>query len=470
METPKPAAAKLPARTPAAPQPPASNPLFPFRRWSEIAALCLVAAVLAAAAYKYGLPVVHRWLEPSKSASPNPHPSDEPPGSQKPPAGHTAEPQEPGQQAPGPGGSLPGQPGQGVVTVRTTQRRRASAGDLQRSPRLRLRRKPSSEARVSTLRWEVIGDNPYRLAASGIGSVPATGTWQVSPEATQQYTLTAINSGESDPQTKSILIVVVPYPSYPPGPNQTQLSHDGRDPKAIELLAAAQNAMGGKRNLEALHGWQRTERVTWEINRGSTFETTTFIAPVRYSDSIVRQRPNHRSEQRRCGLDVVFGSPVPKSSAGGQRQQACRFASYRVSCISDDDPARTITLAGPSTLLITDKHNDRVYLKLDPGDAPAASHYVDESRWIGTRGNVFDVAPERGSFVVGPQSPVEKSSGLCNCRCHQPSGPLACYWTVKLIVPIVALIEPDETAQSGQPRVMPEKNKNLLRLGTLLVS
>jgi hypothetical protein len=42
------------------------------------------------------------------------------------------------------------------------------------------------------------------------------------------------------------------------------------------------------------------------------------------------------------------------------------FRSLPALLLSDDDPQRTVTLAGPSTLLIADKQGDRVLLKVDP--------------------------------------------------------------------------------------------------------
>jgi len=479
------------------PEPPPSKPPFPLRRFAEIVALCLIGAVTAAAAYKYGTPLVHRWLEPAKSPSPNPQSTNEPPVQQKPPAGHGAEPQEPGQQAPNPQisqvpgqapGSSPGQPGQepglGVVTAQPP-----NGGESPGGPPAEVRPAavvtPAVIASFTasgqtiqrgssiTLRWEVTGDNPAVSLFPGIGAVPPTGTWNVSPETTQQYTLTAINSGGSIPQTRSIVIVVVPPPALtivsftadasqlqlghattlnwivlgasqvriepgiglvgttgsatvrplgntvyiltasgpggtkmgavpisvvappsaatghsnypqpptPMGPNQTPFSRYGRDPQAMQLLAAAQNAMGGKRNLEAIHDWQRTDRVTWAINHGTTVETTTFVAP---SDV--------RVESQGGNTTIVFSNGVAgwtwsstrpiRSSLPAPTVTGMPFRELPALLLSDDDPQRTVTLVGPSTLLISDKRNDRVFLKVD-----SSTHLPQAISWMNLDGS-----------------------------------------------------------------------------------
>ncbi len=461
---------------PPLPQPPASKPAFPVRRLMEIAALCLIGAVTAAAVYKYGTPLIHRWLEPAKNSSPNPQSNNEPPGQQKPPAGHAVEPQEPGQQ-PGPGvvpaqtpdggGSPNGPPAEvqpiPAVTPAVIASFTASAQTIQRGS-------------STTLRWQVTGDDPTVLLGPGIGAVPPTGAWEVSPETTQQYTLTAINRGESNPQSESIVIVVVPpsaltivsftaesnqlqfgqattlhwivlgasrvridpgiglvgttgsatvrpqgnmvyvltafgpggtktaaipisvaapssaptaYQNYPQppaplSPNQTPLPPYGRDLQAMQLLSAVQNAMGGKRNLEAIHGWQRTDRVTWEISRKTTVETTTFIAP---SDiRIVSQGVNTTVDFSNGIAGWTWSStnqvrsPLPASTA-----TAMPFRALPALLLSDDDPQRTVTLAGPSTLLITDKRNDRVFLKLDP-----STHLPQAITWMNLDGSELE--------------------------------------------------------------------------------
>jgi hypothetical protein len=448
---------------PSSPQPPASKPPFPFRRWAQIAALCVVAVVTAAAAYKYGAPLIHRWLEPTRSPSPSPQSSNEPPGNEKPPAGHRVEPQEPGSEPgagavtaqPPNGGTPPAEVKPAVITSFT-----ASTQTIQRGS-------------STTLHWDVAGDNLSVSLLPGIGAVPPAGAWQVSPEMTQLYTLTATNSGESTPQTRSILIVVVPppavtivsftaeasqlqpgqattlrwivlgasqvridpgiglvgttgsatvrplgntayiltasgpggtktvavpisvmapssasatYPNYPQpqAPNQIPFSHNGRDAQAIELLSAVQNAMGGKRNLEAIHGWQRTERVTWEINRGTTLETTTFIAP---SDIRTESQGSNTTVDFSNGVaGWTWSSTRPiRSSLPAPTAAGMPFRQLSALLLSDDDPQRTITIAGSSTLLITDQRNDRVLLKVDP-----SSHLPQAIMWMNLDGSELE--------------------------------------------------------------------------------
>ena len=346
---------------------------------------------------------------------------------------------------------------------------------LQPSPRFRLSANhPTRLEHYASLGGH--GDNPTVSLLPGIGAVPPAGAWEVSPETTQQYTLTAINSGESSPQTRSIVIVVVPpppvtivsftaeathlqlgqattlhwivlgasqvridpgigpvaatgsaivrplgntiyiltasgpggtktgavpismaasssapatYPNEPQqparlGPNQMPFSRYGRDSQAMQLLSAVQNAMGGKRNLGAIHGWQRTERVTWEINRGTTVETTTFAAP---SDVRIESQGSNTT------IDVSNGvagwtwsstrpvrSSLPTSTAAGMP-----FRELPALLLSDDNPQRTVTLAGPSTLLITDKRNDRVFLEVDP-----STHLPQAMMWMNLDGSELE--------------------------------------------------------------------------------
>jgi hypothetical protein len=314
---------------------------------------------------------------------------------------------------------------------------------------------------TATLRWEVTGDSPTVTILPAVGTVPSTGFWQVKPEATQRFTLTTTNGGESIPLTRSIEIVVVQpkrptivnftadssqlrlgqttalrwsvlgasevridpgiglvsttgtavvrplsgtaytltatgaggtstgalpisvdvpasapasaparYANNPPpanlaASNRTPLSSDRIDPQALELLAAVQTAMGGKRNLESIHDWQRTDRVNWEVNGGWSMETTTFAAPS-----------GIRVESQSGSTAVIFSNGEAGwawSSARPERSDlpsptatSLPFRSLPTLLLSDDDPQRTVVLAGPSTLLIADNHGDRVFLKVDP--------------------------------------------------------------------------------------------------------
>jgi hypothetical protein len=331
---------------------------------------------------------------------------------------------------------------------------------------------------TATLRWQVTGDSPTVTILPGVGTVPSTGFWQVKPEDTQRYTLTATNGGEPTPLTRSIEIAVVQpkrptiisftadasqlrlgqttalrwtvigasevridpaigtvgttgtavvrpsgstgytltatgpggtstgilpirvdvpalapaqYPSNPPPANPTAsnrmpVSGNGpssgsrNDPRALELLAAVQNSMGGKRNLEAIHDWQRTERVYWEANGGWSLETTTFAAPS-----------GIRVESQGGSTAVIFSngeSGWAWSSARPERSNlpsptatSMPFRSLPGLLLSDDDPQRTVALAGPLMLLITDKLGDRVLLKADP-----ATHLPQALAWTGSDG------------------------------------------------------------------------------------
>jgi hypothetical protein len=309
----------------------------------------------------------------------------------------------------------------------------------------------------ATLRWQVTGDSPTVTILPGIGTVPSTGSWQVKPEATQRFTLSATNTGELTPLTRSVEIVVnqpkrptivsftadssklrlgqttalrwtvldasevriepgiglvsasgtavvrplggtgytltatgpggtstgtlpvsvdVPPPSpsrylnNPPPANATASnrmpsSGDRKDPQALELLAAVQSAMGGKRNLESIHDWQRNDRVYWESNGAWSMETTTFAAPS-----------GIRVESQGTSTAVIFSngesgwawsSTQPgRSNLPSSTATSMPFRSLPALLLSDDDPQRTVALAGPSILLIADNHGDRVFLKVDP--------------------------------------------------------------------------------------------------------
>lgn len=301
-----------------------------------------------------------------------------------------------------------------------------------------------------TLHWQVTGGGPTVTILPGVGAVPSTGSWQVKPEATERFTLSATNSGESAPLTRSIEIVVVQpkrptivsftadssklrlgqttalrwtvldasevriepgiglvsasgtavvrplggtgYTLTATGPGGTSTgtlpvtvdvpspapsryldnsppanatASNRKDPQALELLALVQNAMGGKRNLASIHDWQRTDRVYWEVNGGWSMETTTFAAPS-----------GIRVESQGGGTAVIFSNgesgwawssaqPV-RSNLPSSTATSMPFRSLPTLLLSDDDPQRTVTLAGPSTLLIADNHGDRVFLKIDP--------------------------------------------------------------------------------------------------------
>ena len=337
------------------------------------------------------------------------------------------------------------------------------------------------------LQWVVTGDSPTVTLSPGIGAVLPTGAWDVTPQATQQFTLTATNSEEATPQTSSITIVVVPppaptivsftadasqvqlgqtttlrwivlgasqvridpgvgpvsstgssiirpqgnmayvltamgpggtktgalsigvaaprpapqgYPIYPqspnaPGSNQSPSSRYGRDPQAMELLAAVQNAMGGKRNLEAIHDWQRVERVTWEINRGTTVETTTYAAP---SDIRIESQGQNTTVDFSNGAGGwTWSSTRPmRSSLPPATATGMPFRTLPSLLLSDDDSQRTITLAGPSVLLISDRQNDRVYLKIDP-----STHLPQAIAWMNLDGSELEETYSNWRFNAG---------------------------------------------------------------------
>jgi len=452
----------------------------------QIAALCLCVVGTLAAAYGFAPHVVERWhdlsriFQAKRAAMKNVQPTVE-----NPPFIKVSQPLEPLQSKPDP--RVPDIQGQPVGTAQSQpieQQNPAappaqipepgnpSGGTSNQPPPVE---KPAVKVappvivsftssaqsidRGSTaiLRWEVTGDSPTVTILPGVGTIPSTGFWQVKPEATQRFTLSATNSGESIPLTRSIEIVVVqpkrptivsftadssklrlgqttalrwtvvgasevridpgiglvsttgtvvvrplggtaytltatgpggtstgalpisvdvppsaparypnnPPPANPAASNRMPFSGNRKDPQALELLAAVQTAMGGKRNLESIHDWQRTDRVYWEVNGGWSMETTTFAVPS-----------GIRVESQGGGTAVIFSNgetgwawsstrPV-QSDLPSPTATSMPFRSLPALLLSDDDPQRTVVLAGPSTLLIADNHGDRVFLKVDP--------------------------------------------------------------------------------------------------------
>jgi hypothetical protein len=152
----------------------------------------------------------------------------------------------------------------------------------------------------------------------------------------------------------------------------------------MQLLAAVQTAVGGKGNLESIHDWQRTERVYWEANDGWSMETTTFAAPS-----------GIRVESQGGSTAVIFSNgetgwawsstrPV-RSDLPSPTATIMPFRSLPALLLSDDDPQRSVALAGPSTLLIADAHGDRVLLKVDP-----ATHLPQAISWTNFDGAEFE--------------------------------------------------------------------------------
>ena len=64
--------------------------------------------------------------------------------------------------------------------------------------------------------------------------------------------------------------------------------------------------------------------------------------------------------------------------------------------LSDDDSQRTITLAGPSVLLISDRQNDRVYLKIDP-----STHLPQAIAWMNLDGSELEETYSNWRFNAG---------------------------------------------------------------------
>jgi len=238
---------------------------------------------------------------------------------------------------------------------------------------------------TTALRWTVLDATEVRIEP-GIGVVSASGTAVVRPLGGTGYTLTATGPGGT---STGALPVSVDVP--PPAPSRylnnsppaSATASDRKDPQALELLAAVQNAMGGKRNLRSIHDWQRNDRVYWEANGVWTMETTTFAAPS-----------GIRVESQGTSTAVVFSngesgwawtstqpvrSNLPSSTATGMP-----FRSLPALLLSDDEPQRTVALAGPLILLIADNHGDRVYLKVDP-----ASHLPQAVAWTNSDGVEF---------------------------------------------------------------------------------
>jgi len=487
------------------PEGPRPKPAHRFRRVGQIAALCLCVVGTLAAAYALAPQVIERWddlsrIFPAKhAATKNVQPTVEKPSPIK-----VSQPLEPSQPKPDPRGpdiqpagttqsqpieqqSPAGSPGQ------IPQPGNPSGGPGNQPPPVE---KPAvkvappvivsftsstqsiERGATATLRWQVTGDSPTVTILPGIGTVPSTGFWQVKPEATQRFTLSATNSGESNPLTRSVEIVVIPpkpptivsftadssqlrpgqttalrwtvlgasevridpgiglvgttgtavvrplngtgytltaigpggtstgtlpvsvdvspsasarYPNNPrpvnpTGSNRMSPSGNRKDPQALELLGSVQTAMGGKRNLESIHDWQRTDRVYWEVKGGWSIETTTFAAPS-----------GIRVESQGGSTAVIFSNgetgwawsstqPV-RSDLPSPTATSMPFRSLPALLLSDDDPQRTVILAGPSTLLIADNHGDRVFLKADP-----STHLPQSITWTNFDGSELDEA------------------------------------------------------------------------------
>ena len=481
-----------------------------LRRVGQIAALGLCVVGTLAAAYALAPQVIERWDDLSKifpakrAAAKNVEPTVQNPPLIEPSPIKVSQPLEPSQPKPDP--RVPEVPGQPIGTAQSQpdqpQNPAVSPGQIPEpgnppggtsnappavekpavkvAPPVILSFTSSAQSiergSTATLRWEVTGDSPTVTILPGVGTVPSTGFWQVKPEATQRFTLTASNSGESTPLTRSIEIVVIPtrrptivsftadssqlrlgqttalrwtvlgasevridpgiglvgttgtavvrplggtaytmtatgpggtstgalpisvdvavsaparYPNNPPpanptGSNRVPFSGNRRDSQAMQLLAAVQTAVGGKGNLESIHDWQRTERVYWEANDGWSMETTTFAAPS-----------GIRVESQGGSTAVIFSNgetgwawsstrPV-RSDLPSPTATIMPFRSLPALLLSDDDPQRSVALAGPSTLLIADAHGDRVFLKVDP-----ATHLPQAISWTNFDGAEFE--------------------------------------------------------------------------------
>ena len=464
-----------------------------FRRVGQIAALCLCVVGTLAAAYALAPQVIERWddlsrIFPAKhAATKNVQPTVEKPSPIK-----VSQPLEPSQPKPDPrvpdiqpvgtAQSQPieqqnpaGSPGQipqpGNPSGTSNQPPPVEKPAVKVAPPVIVSFTSSAQTiergSTATLRWQVTGDSPTVTILPGVGTVPSTGFWQVKPEATQRFTLSATNSGESNPLTRSVEIVVIPpkrptivsftadpsqlrpgqttalrwtvlgasevridpgiglvgttgtavvrplsstgytltatgpggtstgtlpisvdvapsaparYPNDPPptnstGSNRMPFSGNRRDPQALELLRAVQTAMGGKSNLESIRDWQRTDRVNWEVNGGWAIETTTFAAPssIRVESRGVNTTVNFSNGE--SGWTWSSTRPV-RSDLPSPTATSMAFRSLPALLLSDDDPQRTVSLAGPSTLLIADNHGDRVLLKVDP-----ATHLPQAISW-----------------------------------------------------------------------------------------
>jgi hypothetical protein len=250
---------------------------------------------------------------------------------------------------------------------------------------------------TTALRWNVLGASEVRIDP-GIGLVGTSGSAVVRPQSGMAYTLTATGPGGTSTGALPISVEIPAsirasapasgpsrYPNNPPPANLARSnpmpsSGNRKDPQAMQLLVAVQNAMGGKRNLASIHDWQRTERIYWEANGGWSIETTTFAAPS-----------GIRVESQGGGTAVIFSNgesgwawssarPV-RSDLPSTTAASMPFRSLPALLLSDDDPQRTVALAGPSTLLIADMQGDRVLLKIDP-----ATRLPEALAWTGSDG------------------------------------------------------------------------------------
>ena len=238
---------------------------------------------------------------------------------------------------------------------------------------------------TTALRWTVLDATEVRIEP-GIGLVSASGNAVVRPLGGTGYTLTATGPGGTSTGTLPITVDVPPpapsrYPNNSPPSNATASNRN--DPQALEILAAVQNAMGGKHNLRSIHDWQRNDRVYWEANGEWSMETTTFAAPS-----------GIRVESQGTSTAVVFSNgesgwawtsaqPV-RSNLPPSTATSMPFRSLPALLLSDDDSQRTVALAGSLILLIADNHGDRVYLKVDP-----ATHLPQAVAWTNSDGVEF---------------------------------------------------------------------------------
>ena len=246
------------------------------------------------------------------------------------------------------------------------------------------------------------GQTGAGMPAACLPSPSAKHLWECAPG---DYTLTASLGGFRpgaedarvlDGQTSRASLNLFPEPRVTSAPTPTKeiapllsapsiRSADARETGdgVLRLLAAVQNAMGGKARLAGIRDWQRRATDTWEPGRGTTETSMSFAAP-----SSIREESkggNRTANYSDGSTGWTWSSTHQVRDLPTATTTGMSFRVLNTLLLSDDDKERSVRLVGSDGLLFSDKYNNSATLTVD-----MSNHLPKELAWRNLDGAILE--------------------------------------------------------------------------------
>ena len=226
--------------------------------------------------------------------------------------------------------------------------------------------------------WECV-PGEYTITAALAGFVPSSeGVWVLDGETTRA----SLNL----PPEPRVTPAPTPSKEIAPPPSAASIRFAdarGTEDGVLRLLAAAQNAMGGKERLAGIRDWQQRATDTWEPGKGTTETTISFAAPssIREESKGGNRTANYSDGSTGWTWSSTHqvARDLPTATTTGM--------SFRVlnTLLLNDDKERSIRLVGSDGILFSDKYNNSATLTVD-----VSNHLPKKLAWRNLDGAILE--------------------------------------------------------------------------------